>query len=92
MELGSKFTKKVGMKMILESEDHKKPNWTEKQLNWIENRIPIDKLFKHQTTNTTRIEDFRTKFLMNFWSKNRDFDCCVEKNILHFTFSMIAKK
>jgi len=41
---------------------------------WIEDKIELPKLFINKTTNTTRIEDFRIKFLMNYWSKNK-FKC-----------------
>jgi len=36
--------------------------------------IGIESLFKHSTGNIVRVEDFRIKFLMNFWAKNR-FQC-----------------
>lgn len=81
LEIDEKVNKRCNLKSIFQSiERNKEPEWTSKQIEWINSGIQLEQLFTHKTGNTTRIEDFRIKFLMNYWSKNR-FDCklCGEK-------------
>ena len=67
---------KIDLKNIFNS-IQKDARWTKKQKFWIEEKnIPLPKLFVKPLNTITRIEDFRTKFLMNFWGKNKKKCLC----------------
>ena len=72
----------LNLKSILNSVP-KKLKWTKKQNIWInEKHIPLPILFTKPLNTITRIEDFRIKFLINFWAKNKKKCHCgmVEKD------------
>jgi hypothetical protein len=48
-----------------------KPNWTEKQVKWIESGINLKKIFTSNLKTIARIDDFRRKFFFNYWHSIR---------------------
>ena len=65
------YSKKIKLKDIIffgNKEFKKKKVWTKKQSEWINLNIPVDKFLSTTTNNISKIEDFKTKFFLNYWS------------------------
>ena len=81
--LGLKKGEKISLKVInkiMKSNENQKPNWTKKQIEWINGGVNLEKLLSIKLKTIPKIEDFRRKFLMNFWYKLRFQTCPLCKN------------
>ncbi len=84
--IGFKKDEKISLNKIFKnkiSNRKLKPKWTRKQTKWIRRGVQLEKLLSMKIKTIPKIEDFRRKFLMNFWYKMRFHKCplCKNKNI-----------
>ena len=77
------YKKKIKIKEIIfhgkKKYKTKKIPWTKTQLEWIDKDIPLINLLKNKTKNIPKIEDFRTKYLMQLYSYLKTKNCICEK-------------
>ena len=72
---GQKITLNSIFKNMISDEEETQPLWTEKQEKWIKKGVDLKKLLSIKIKTLPKIEDFRRKFLLNFWSKMRFHKC-----------------
>ena len=89
--------KKINMRNVFKITLDKniRPLWTNKQVDWMEKRIDVKGLFSYNLKTTSRISDFRRKFLMSYWGKpcNKCHLCGEEYDRMHiFTECKVVEK
>ena len=83
------YKNKITQKSIL-SEIHQETNvnfWTNTQKHWqFKLNIPIDDFLTKKMNTIEKINDFRTKFALNFWSEKMNKVCLCGKDFSIFHF------
>ncbi len=59
----------IKLKFIFEHSIDKEesPKWTEKQIEWIDDKIDLKKLFTNNLKTIPKINDFKRKFFLRYW-------------------------
>jgi hypothetical protein len=70
-----------------------KPNWTEKQVKWIESGINLKKIFTSNLKTIARIDDFRRKFFSTIGIRPECLALFVtQRNSAHLTYLTTVKQ
>ena len=68
-----KITMKTIFKLSIDKEEI--PIWTRQQKKWLTQNVDLPKIFQTPLKSTTKIDDFRRKYFLNFWYRMKKHNC-----------------